>query len=271
MEDPKVRIKNAEIPFFILKALAFDGAQVIVLPLFALPFIGMVLAVIIPFLITIAAFISFSLLFAIKKVNYFSGKKAAMKVLILFGSLAVELLPFVTGLPAITGGVALMIFASRIEDTVGKKGRLERLVRRKERETRRAAFWGGAVGGALSSAGFKDQGRQVNDAFVTAQEKRNTQKANMYAARAYQGRRDISRNDLEAKTGVGDMQRLGGVMNRAWTKGGPERQRKAEALQKMYDVVPRRKMSESRRLWLERYNKKLDSVVRPPLPPENIQ
>ena len=261
MEDPKVRIKNHDIPLFLAAGLFFDGLQVVMVPIYALPFLGVPLGMLLPLLVTATAFILFSLWFALKRVNYFTGKKAAEKVLILFTTLGVELLPFVTALPAITGGVALMIFASRVEDTVGKKRKLEGMVRRKEREERRTDFSAGVARGAFGAIGMQVTGNRMATSMQQAQQRKHTARANMYAARAYQGRKDIQEGDPEAKTGIQDMKRLGGAMNRRWMQEGPARQRDAENIEKMYDVIPRRKMSESRRLLLERYNRRLNNCA----------
>lgn len=81
--------------------------------------IGSAIAIVVPFFISILAFLGFGFFFFFSGVNYFSGKRAALKLIAAFGSLVIELVPLLDALPAITAGVVGIIIASRIEDAVG--------------------------------------------------------------------------------------------------------------------------------------------------------
>lgn len=260
MEDPQVRIKNHDIPLFVAASLFFDGLQVVMVPIFALPFIGIPLAVLLPFLVTVTAFILFSFWFATKRVNYFSGKQAYVKVLAVFGTLVIELLPFIGSLPAITGGVAVVIFASRVEDTVGKRRKLEGMVRRRDREARRTDFWAGAARGALGAIGLRNTGNNVETTMQRAQAASHAAQANRRAAQVFQGRRKVT--DREAETGIRDLKGQIKNIRTAWMEEKDRRKDQAENIERMYNYIPRNPFTRSQRKELQSWNRDLKNFSR---------
>ncbi len=71
-------------------------------------------------LITIIAWTIFAVWFFLLGINYFKGKKAMSKVLSVFGSLIVELIPILDALPTLTIGVVGIIWSSRKEEAEAK-------------------------------------------------------------------------------------------------------------------------------------------------------
>lgn len=101
------KISNVQIGLLVGTAVLIDGIQA----LLTLTVIGSVFAV----FLSVFAAMSFFLWFASLHINYF-GKGAAIKMLASLGTLVAELIPIISGLPAITAGVVTLIVQSRIED-----------------------------------------------------------------------------------------------------------------------------------------------------------
>jgi len=114
---PKQRISILTAFCMVALALALDAAQDFAIFLNALPVIGTAIDVVFSWFIAALAAIIFGVWFALLRVNYFTGKKAATKMLIMFSSVVVELIPFLDALPAITFGVVALIIQTRIEDS----------------------------------------------------------------------------------------------------------------------------------------------------------
>jgi hypothetical protein len=111
------RISVLTAVFMVAVAIGLDAAQDLALFLNALPVIGTAMDIVVSWFIGALAAIVFGVWFALLRVSYFTGKKAATKMLIMFSSVVVELIPFVDALPAITFGVVALIIQTRIEDS----------------------------------------------------------------------------------------------------------------------------------------------------------
>lgn len=91
-------------------ALLCDLLQFIFTLFHVIPVAGTAVAVVFTWFITFIAFALLGILFmALWHVQYFSGKRAALRALAALGPVAVEMLPLFNALPAVTAGVALMI------------------------------------------------------------------------------------------------------------------------------------------------------------------
>lgn len=112
----KERIGIATAIAMVGTALVLDGLQALLFFLNVLPAIGQVLDVVGSWFISFLAVIIFGLWFALCRVNYFTGKKAGMKLLIMLSTVVVELIPILDAIPAITFGVVALIIQTRIED-----------------------------------------------------------------------------------------------------------------------------------------------------------
>lgn len=102
----------------IAVALILDGIQFL--------FTLFVITSLFSILVTVLAICIFGVWFAIHRISYFSGRKTGTKVLSMLGSMFVELVPLVDGIPAITAGVIGIIVSTRMEErsarkTAGKK------------------------------------------------------------------------------------------------------------------------------------------------------
>jgi hypothetical protein len=102
------KISNITAFFMIIVALLFDLLQ------FLLTI--MVITAPLSILVTFFALCIFGVWFAVLGVNYFSGRKVALKTLSAIGSVIVEMVPLIDGLPAITAGVAGVILGTRLEN-----------------------------------------------------------------------------------------------------------------------------------------------------------
>jgi hypothetical protein len=129
-EGGSIRIQFLMAALLMFVALIFDGAQGLVTLLGLIPIVGLVF---LPFgfIITIISFVTFFTWFKLLGVDYWKGKQAALKILFLFAMLVFGFIPFISIIPEITAGVLALIIASRIEDTVGDKGQLERIAHRR--------------------------------------------------------------------------------------------------------------------------------------------
>ena len=113
---PRVRVGNFMGGALIALAFLFDLIQFLVSFLHVVPWVGNAIAFVVALFITCFAYITFGIWFALLRVNYFTGKQAALKILTLIGTLGLELIPLIDALPAITAGVITMVIVSRIED-----------------------------------------------------------------------------------------------------------------------------------------------------------
>lgn len=136
MRHAAVRIPTLVGIGMIIVAVVFDGLQFFLSFFHVVPWAGSALATVANVFIAFLAYIIFGLWFASLNVNFFGGKRAAVKLLAVFGTLVIEILPLIDALPAILAGVMTMIAATRIEDTIGNKETLEKMQR--ERAAREA-------------------------------------------------------------------------------------------------------------------------------------
>jgi hypothetical protein len=117
--DTQAGEQRIKIPMAILMvgvALIFDAIQFVLLYFNALLGAGTVIDFVVSSVVTFWASAIFWVWFKWKGVNYFD-KNAAKKMLIMFGSFIVELVPLLDAIPAITAGVIALIIQTRIEDT----------------------------------------------------------------------------------------------------------------------------------------------------------
>lgn len=112
-EEPRQRIGFVATFFLLLTAGLFDGVQFLVL---FIPGID----VVVEFFVTVIALAVFGVWFAILGVNYFSGEQQGAKVIAMFSSSVVELVPLLDALPGITLGVWGVISAIKKEDVAAK-------------------------------------------------------------------------------------------------------------------------------------------------------
>lgn len=115
-QPKKQRISVVTAICMVALAVIFDGIQDILLFINVLPVIGQVIDVVFSWFISFLAAVSFGVWFALLRVNYFSGRKSGQKLLVMFSSIIVELIPYIDALPAITFGVVSLIIITRIED-----------------------------------------------------------------------------------------------------------------------------------------------------------
>lgn len=119
----KPRVGNFSAGLLICIAVFFDVVQFLLSFLHVVPVAGNALAFVLVLFVTVIAYISLGLWFAMLGVNYFTGKRAALKVLTVLASLGIELIPLVDALPAITAGTVVMVLVSRLEDATGLKAK----------------------------------------------------------------------------------------------------------------------------------------------------
>lgn len=123
----KARVGNLSAGFIVGLAIIFDLIQILVSFLHVIPFVGNAIAVVVAWFVAVVALLIFGLWFWWLGVNYFTGKRAGLKLLAVFGTFVIELVPLVDALPAITAGVVLVIIASRVEDFVGDEKAIKQL------------------------------------------------------------------------------------------------------------------------------------------------
>lgn len=100
------RISSVTAFFLIGAALIFDGISFLLTPLIGLGII-----------VTIFAYITFFIWFALLDVKFMSGKRAFQKLGTMGGTAIIDALPVIGGLaPAITVGVAIIIVITYLED-----------------------------------------------------------------------------------------------------------------------------------------------------------
>lgn len=112
----KNRVGVITAGFMVGIALLFDLLQFLFSMLHVIPFIGTQIAIGVTWFITVLALGIFGLWFTLLGVKYFTGKQVQAKLVALFGPIALELIPLVGALPAITAGVVVLIVISRYED-----------------------------------------------------------------------------------------------------------------------------------------------------------
>lgn len=245
-DKKEVRISDGNAAGIIGLALLFDGIQFAVLPIFAIPFIGFILALIIPFVVSFTAFVALGFWFAYLKTNIIGGKQAGLKILAAFGAVAIDLLPLISSLPAITFGAVVIIIGTRIEDTVGTKKELLAVARRRQKQQARVD--------RFSDPEKRKREQQRLDA-------RNRTESGRMAAQYTQGRRQVS--PQESATGTED---LGGVLRGevdaietkertqrvkqydTWNEGQKQRYRMAVARRQYRERLSREAREEGERL-----------------------
>jgi hypothetical protein len=114
----ETRISGITAFFLISTAVLFDAAQFLVA---FIPFVDIVL----DWLLGAFAACVFGVWFLVLGVNYFQGKKALAKIITMFSSVVIELVPIVDALPAITLGVVTLIFLTWAEDRENAKEALQ--------------------------------------------------------------------------------------------------------------------------------------------------
>lgn len=122
--EPRRRIGNVAASFLLALALTVDAAQFFVYLIGFVPFIGLIIAAVVPPLITVLAWISFYFIYKLLGVNFIDS--ATRKMVTFFGSALIELMPIISSLPAWTLGTLLMILIVRAEDAHYNKQSVER-------------------------------------------------------------------------------------------------------------------------------------------------
>lgn len=122
----KTRIGNITAGLMIGVALIFDAVQFFLSMLATIDAIGWGI-VALAWFVSYLAFIIFGLWFFVCRINYFTGKQAALRLLSVFSAIVLEMMPLVMNLPAVTAGVVAVIVTSRIEDLAGKGTSLQNL------------------------------------------------------------------------------------------------------------------------------------------------
>lgn len=132
---PRQRIGKPVAGLMVAMAVIIDFSQFVIN---FVPVLGQFFGLVLSFI----AFVSFALWFALLGVNFFTGRKAGLKMVSAFGTTLIELVPLVQALPSMTIGVTVTIIASWLEDAENKKKALEesrdlaRLAREKDNEYR---------------------------------------------------------------------------------------------------------------------------------------
>ena len=115
----KPRIGGFTAGLLITFALLCDVLQFLFSFFHVIPWIGNAVAFVVVLFITIVSYVVLGLWFALLRINYFTGKRAALKVLTMLATFSIELIPLLDSLPAMTAGVLTMVIVSRIEDALG--------------------------------------------------------------------------------------------------------------------------------------------------------
>ena len=106
---PRRRIGNVVAGLMIGIAGLMDGLQFLIN---FIPILGQLISLFISFFLLAG----FGIWFLLLGVNYFSGRKAGIKIVASLGSVIGEIVPLVSALPILTAGVIGVIIASRLED-----------------------------------------------------------------------------------------------------------------------------------------------------------
>lgn len=106
------RVSAITLFFMIMISIVLDGVQF----LLTLTVVGALFA----WLVTALAMCIFGVWFLLLGINYFSGRKAGLKMASMFSSVVIELVPILSALPGITIGVLGVVAASRLEDREDK-------------------------------------------------------------------------------------------------------------------------------------------------------
>lgn len=115
-QKQKRKIGNVTAAFMIGAAILFDALQFLVTFLHLIPAVGNAAAVALAWFITVLATATFGVWFALVGVNYFTGKGAGKRFLIVLSATVVELVPIIDAVPAITLGVVFLILQTRLEE-----------------------------------------------------------------------------------------------------------------------------------------------------------
>lgn len=100
MPQERNRIPNTTRALMLAVAGAVDAVQLATKPLALIPFVGIVIAFAIDAAVSILAGLTFGLWFALRRVNFFSGRRGARKALFVFSGFFLEVLPVINILPA---------------------------------------------------------------------------------------------------------------------------------------------------------------------------
>lgn len=119
MDTPKIRVGSWTAGLLISVALLIDLLQFLVSFLHVIPWAGNAIAFVVGTFLSFVAYISLGVWFALLGINYFTGKRAALKILTILATFGIELIPLLNMIPAITAGVITMIMVSRMEDSAG--------------------------------------------------------------------------------------------------------------------------------------------------------
>lgn len=133
-EQTKARIGNLGAIGLISLALLFDGAQAVFGLVSFIPVIGLPIGLAIGFVIDVCAY-AFLLIFIkvfFTRVKVIGGRNAALKLIALFSSIVIEILPLISIIPAITAWVLTLFIATRIEDTFGGEKEIKRFAKVRE-------------------------------------------------------------------------------------------------------------------------------------------
>lgn len=117
--ETKRHISKPVAGIMVTAAVIIDCAQ---FAINLVPVLGQFFGLMLSFI----GFVSFLVWFALLGVNFFTGRKAGLKMMAGFGATIVELVPLVQALPALTMGVAVTIIASWLEDAEDKEAALKK-------------------------------------------------------------------------------------------------------------------------------------------------
>lgn len=237
-EVKELRISNTEAGFMIGAAILFDSGQMAGAVLTAVPFIGIAINLIVTPMISVAAFMLFGIWFALKKVNYFGGQKSALKLISVFSALVIDFIPFLNALPMITGSVIIIIYATRIEDTVGNLKKLQKRLRARK-------FWTAVTNNAVVNTVTLGMAGSLL-------EKQYEKGSNRMAAQVAYGRSRVTKE--EQKKGMESLgEQMGDIeietpgsslLKSSYGQAAYKRKEAAELLRRKQDEINRRKQSE---------------------------
>lgn len=108
MGEVRYRVSGVSLGFMLALAAIFDLLQF----LLTLTVVGALFS----WLVTAIAVTIYAIWFLLLGVNYFSGRKAASKMIAALTTAVVEFIPLVSALPTITIGVLAIALISRSED-----------------------------------------------------------------------------------------------------------------------------------------------------------
>ncbi len=111
-----VRMGNGMFALLMVVAGIADALQAVFLFFNAIPIIGTMIALFVPFMTTLFAFAIILPVFFASGIQVLSGKKAVANGSMLVGSFVVEAVPFLSTLPMLSAFTIRLFLSSRIED-----------------------------------------------------------------------------------------------------------------------------------------------------------